>query len=521
MAEANWKIDFESLQKRLPAAWQSVRSDPNCERTVVVLPSISLAPLELAKVQGSVHYEERLLSFLTLLGMPKTQVVYLSALRIPDDVISYYLQFLPGVTFSHARERLHLISLMDRSDIPLTQKILERPAVIERIKRAITNPALSYMEVYYNTDLEHELAVKLGIPIYGSSGDLRYWGGKSGSRDIFKKLDIAHPKGRGSIFSMREAAQAIIDLRSVCPNLEGVVIKLNEGFSGIGNILVKLADMGSISSKEEIADYLENLSDGNCGEVSCKAFKEVLADQGGVVEAFIDAPGKTSPTVQIFINPLGEINVDSTHEQQLGGRSGLEYIGCSLPAKAEYVQALHHLGKEIGRELVRLGYVGPVSIDFIAIPRKTNKNKGLIDGVVYSRGDYELYAVEINLRRGGTTHPLNATSFLTGGKYSTDSGSFKTPSGRKIYYVSFSNIAPPEAKGLCPNDIIDIVTEYGLHYNSATCCGVVFHMMGALSQYGRLSGTCIADSPEKAWQLVDTTRTILAKQASELSWLQQ
>ncbi|HBM97156.1 TPA: hypothetical protein DD394_06615, partial [bacterium UBP9_UBA11836] len=86
---------------------------------------------------------------------------------------------------------------------------------------------------------------------------------------------------------------------------------------------------------------------------------------------------------------------------------------------------------------------------------------------------------------------------------------------------SFSNIAPPEAKGLCPDDIIDIVTEFGLHYNSATCCGVIFHMMGALSQYGRLSGTCVADSPEKAWELVETTRQILAEQAVKLSWLQQ
>lgn len=521
MAEANWQIDFESLQKRLPAAWQSVCSDPNCERTVVVLPSISLSPLELANVQGSVHYEERLLSFLTLLEMPKTHVVYLSALRIPDDVISYYLQFLPGVTFSHAQERLHLISLMDRSDIPLTQKILERPAVIERIKRAIKNPALSYMEVYYNTELEHELAVKLGIPIFGSAVDLHYWSGKSGSRDIFKKLDIAHPKGYGSIFSMKEAAQAIVNLRSECPNLEGAVIKLNEGFSGIGNILVKFSSLGARQTQDEIADYLENLSDDSCGEVSCQAFKKVLADQGGVVEAFIDAPGKTSPTIQIFINPLGEICIDSTHEQELGGRSGLEYIGCSLPAKANYVQALHHLGSEIGRELVRLGYIGPVSIDFIAIPRGSEKVAGLVDGVVYGHGDYELYAVEINLRRGGTTHPLSATSFLTGGRYMPESGSFKTPSGRKIFYVSFSNIAPSEAKGLCPDDIIDIVTEFGLHYNSATCCGVIFHMMGALSQYGRLSGTCVADSPEKAWELVETTKQILAEQAVKLSWLQQ
>ena len=144
----SWQVDFQALQRRLPAAWQSLGSDPRSERTVVVLPSISLPPLELERVKGSVHYEERLLSFLTLLGMPKTKVVYLSSLRIPDEVIAYYLQFLPGVTFSHARERLQLIALQDRSDRPLTEKVLERPEVVERIRRTIVNPALYYMEVY-------------------------------------------------------------------------------------------------------------------------------------------------------------------------------------------------------------------------------------------------------------------------------------------------------------------------------------------------------------------------------------
>lgn len=519
MSEELWQIDFQSLQKRLPAAWQSVRSDPNCERTVVVLPSISLPPLELNRVQGSVHYEERLLSFLTLLGMPKTHVVYLSALCIPDEVISYYLQFLPGVTFSHARERLHLISLMDRSDRPLTQKILERPAVVERIRKAIVNPSMSYIEVYYNTDLERELAVKLGIPLFGSSKNLGHWGAKTGSREIFEKLDIAHPKGYGSIYSMKDAAEAVCRLKEECPELKSVVLKLNEGFSGMGNILLHLDDIGDLSDADKVCAYLENLPSSVCGEVSWEALKEVLADQGGVVEAFLQGSGKTSPTIQLFIDPIGGVVIDSTHEQELGGSSTLEYIGCSLPARSEYVQCLHGLGMKIGRELADLGAVGPMSIDFIAVPKNDESVRKLSSGTIHTQGGFDLYAVEINMRRGGTTHPLHATSFLTGGHYDAVSGTFRIPSGQELCYVSFSNIAPPEAKGLCPNDIIDIVTEFGLHYNSTLCSGVIFHTMGALSQYGRLGGTCVARTHEEAWELVENTRHILAREAKELNWL--
>ncbi|MBQ7501284.1 carboxylate-amine ligase [bacterium] len=515
----NWRTEFKNLQKHLPAAWQSVQRDPDCERTVVVVPSISLPPSELAGVAGSVHYEERLLSFLTLLSMPRTHVVYLSALQIPDEIVSYYLQFLPGVTFSHARERLHLISLMDRSDRPLTLKILERPSVIERIKAKIVNPALSYIEAYYNTELERELAAHLGIPLFGPSDDLNILATKSGTRGIFAKLGIAHPKGCGSLYSLEDIAQALIKLRSECPNLRKVVLKLNEGFSGIGSIVLDLALFAGFKEAADIAGALEELPRQVCGDVSWPLFCRIMKEQGGVLEAFIDTQVKTSPTMQVFINPMGEITIDSTHEQILGGSSALEFIGCSLPAKACYVGALHRMGMVIAEELAKHGAVGPVSIDFLAVPKNAPGIGGLIEGDCGYEGDWAVCAIEINLRRGGTTHPLHTTMFLTGGRYEPKTGTFSSQSGHKICYVSFSNIAPPESKGLCPNDIIDIITDAGLHYNSTLCSGVIFHMMGALSQYGRLGATCIARTQEDAWELVEETKRVLSKEAKELNWL--
>lgn len=517
--QQTWQIDFRFLQKRLPAAWQSVWSDPLRARTVVVVPSISLPPLELAKVPGSVHYEERLLSFLTLLGMAKTHVIYVTALPIPDEVISYYLQFLPGVTFSHARERLHIVSLMDRSDRPLTQKILERPPVIERIKREIVNPELSYMEVYYNTDLEHELAVKLGIPIWGATEDLHYWNTKTGTREIFSDLNIAHPKGKGNIYTLKDAAQALLYIVEIVPGLDKAVIKLNEGLSGIGNIVINMKDLPSGGDPQTIEAYLQSLPEDYFADVPWSVFLNILADQGGVVEAFIQSKGRTSPTIQLFINPDGEIIIDSTHEQILGGSSGIEYKGCTLPAKREYSPILHELGLRIGKKLISLGALGPVSIDFLVLPEDEFVHAGAIEGEIVRYNGYVICAIEINMRRGGTTLPLHTTSFLTGGHYNADEGIFCTPSGHEICYVSFSNIAPPEAKGLCPNDIIDIITDAELHYNSAICSGVIFHTIGALSQYGRLGATCVAPTQERAWQLAEETRSILKAKSKDLSWI--
>ena len=69
------------------------------------------------------------------------------------------------------------------------------------------------------------------------------------------------------------------------------------------------------------------------------------------------------------------------------------------------------------------------------------------------------------------------------------------------------------------NDIIDIITDAELHYNSALCSGVIFHTIGALSQYGRLGATCVAPTQEKAWRLAEETRSILKAKSKDLSWI--
>ena len=73
---------FERLQERLPGLYRRVFSDPREPRTVVVVPSLSLDPEELAKIDGVVHYEERLLCLLMLLRMPRTEILYVTSLPI-------------------------------------------------------------------------------------------------------------------------------------------------------------------------------------------------------------------------------------------------------------------------------------------------------------------------------------------------------------------------------------------------------------------------------------------------------
>ncbi|MGO9595624.1 MAG: peptide ligase PGM1-related protein [Steroidobacteraceae bacterium] len=49
-----------------------------------------------------------------------------------------------------------------------------------------------------------------------------------------------------------------------------------------------------------------------------------------------------------------------------------------------------------------------------------------------------------------------------------------------------------------PEDLIDILVSRRLHSDSTRQCGVVFNLLGALSEFGELDVVCIAESVPQA-----------------------
>ena len=133
------KLQFKKIQSCFAEQFDKAFPDKLAPKTVIIIPSLTMDQEILSKIQGITHYEERLLCFLLLLRMPRTHVVYVTSMPIDPVIIDYYLHLLPGITGHHASKRLHLFSCYDNSTRSLTEKILERPRLIERIQ-AWPNP---------------------------------------------------------------------------------------------------------------------------------------------------------------------------------------------------------------------------------------------------------------------------------------------------------------------------------------------------------------------------------------------
>ena len=153
---------FEKLKPRLADVWKALLGTDATHGTSVIVPSLTLDQEELHKLAGVAFYEERLLFFLMRLRNPRAHVVYVTSQPVHPMILEYYLHLLAGVPASHALARMTMLCCYDASSRPLTQKIIERPRLIERIRAAIPDREQAYLTVFNSTPLERKLAVLLG-----------------------------------------------------------------------------------------------------------------------------------------------------------------------------------------------------------------------------------------------------------------------------------------------------------------------------------------------------------------------
>src|SRR6267378_5615325 len=241
------QANFEQLQKKLVPLWKSIEHFNQDPQTIVVVPSMSIDAVNSGAVMQA--YEERFLFLLLLLRQPRARLIYVTSQTILPSVIDYYLGLLPGVIPSHARQRLFLISPLDLSVRALSDKLLERPRLLERIRSLIMDPDRAHLVPFNTTNREKELALRLGIPMYGADPKFFPLGTKSGCREIFMDEDVLSPLGREDIGSKEDLVDAIAQMRVTKPSIRQVMVKLNEGVSGEGNAVIDLTGLPPASAE--------------------------------------------------------------------------------------------------------------------------------------------------------------------------------------------------------------------------------------------------------------------------------
>jgi PGM1 C-terminal domain len=261
-------------------------------------------------------------------------------------------------------------------------------------------------------------------------------------------------------------------------------VKLDDSGAGDGNVLIDLRDVG----RGEVAEERIRAA----AQALPEWYLDVLS-AGGIVEELVAGTSFSSPSVQMNISPHGKLTVLSTHEQVLGGESGQVYTGCRFPADPAYAAELARCGRAVGERLAERGAVGRFGMDFAVVRDDA--------------GRPQVFALEINLRKGGTTHPYDVLHNLVRGEYDPDLGVWLAADGSTRYYCATDNLVDSAWLGLPPATVIKAVADAGLQFDPRTGTGVVLHMLSCLAIDGRMGLTAIGRTREHAADLYEATRS--------------
>ena len=232
---------YGALQAKLVPLWKSIATLTRDPQTIVVVPSITLDSLNMPSSVLQAM-EERFLFMLFLLRQPTARMIYVTSRPILPDVVDYYLGLLPGVITAHARARFFNPVPHDSSLRPLSLKLLERPRLLAQIRDMIPDKDRAHLVPYNTTELERDLAIRLGIPMYGADPRHFTLGTKSGCRKLFGRAGVSYPLGAEDLQTPEDVVAALRRLRAARPGIRSAMVKHNEGVSGAGNAVVDLVD---------------------------------------------------------------------------------------------------------------------------------------------------------------------------------------------------------------------------------------------------------------------------------------
>mmetsp|Transcript_31369 Transcript_31369/g.46148 ORF Transcript_31369/g.46148 Transcript_31369/m.46148 type:complete len:267 (-) Transcript_31369:705-1505(-) len=201
---------------------------------------------------------------------------------------------------------------------------------------------------------------------------------------------------------------------------------------------------------------------------------------------------RTKLLLRLSNHPNIIINIHSSHLIHLSLKPPTRN-----PCNPAYRASIMEAGLKVGKFLAAHGARGHFSVDFLASKQPES-------------GSWDVYAVEVNLRQGGTTHPQATMALLCGGSICSD-GLFRTDDGELRCYVATDCHYSENLKGCTEKSLVDALectasnpAARKIRWNKADRIGVVFHLFKFIST-GRIGFTAIGRTVEESQTLFNDT----------------